>query len=146
MNTILEDFKKDRNTARKNKDNTLVSFYGFLVSEIEKVGKNNGQRETTEDETIKVLEKLVSAVTLTRDASTDETLITELNTQIEIMKAKIPQKMSEEDVTIFVKGLKEINPEINKGMIMKEIKASFGSKVDMKVVGNVADKILKGDA
>ena len=145
MNSIMEDFKKDRNNARKNKDNALVSFYGFLISEVEKVGKNNGQRETTEDETIKVLEKLVSAVTLTRDATSDETLIGELNTQIEIMKAKIPEKMSEEDISVFVKGLVGINPEINKGMIMKEVKTSFGSKVDMKIVGAVADKILKGD-
>lgn len=28
---------------------------------------------------------------------------------------------------------------------MKEIKTSFGSKVDMKVAGAVTDKILNGD-
>lgn len=139
--SIIEKLKEARIVARKNSDNALSSFYAFVISEVEKVGKNAGNRLTTEDEAIRVIEKTLGNVEETVAASKD-VVKTELLMQIEILKAYIPEKASEDDVRKFIVELNEKNPGINKGLFMKELKTKFGSNVDMKVAGSIVDEVI----
>ena len=55
--TVVEQLKK-RSMALRKERNPIAPSIQFALSEIEKVGKNSGNRETTEDEAIRVVQKL----------------------------------------------------------------------------------------
>ena len=139
--SIIEKLKESRIAARKKSDNVLSSFYAFVISEVEKVGKNSGNRLTTEDESIRVIEKTLANIEETVAVSKDN-VNPELLKQIEVLKTFIPEKVSEDVVRNFIVGLKENNISSNKGMYMKELKAKFGSNVDMKVAGSIVDEVI----
>ena len=56
---IVNQLKQDRVQARKDRDPTLTSFLTTVYSEVVTVGKNDGNRETTDQETIAVLKKYI---------------------------------------------------------------------------------------
>jgi hypothetical protein len=53
---IIERLKTESLRLRKER-NPVAASITFALSEIEKVGKNNGNRATTDDEAIKVIQK-----------------------------------------------------------------------------------------
>lgn len=139
--TIIEKLKQERIEARKNKDNALSSFFAFVISEVEKIGKDAGNRLTTEDESVRVIEKTIGNIEQNMVVTSD-VIKNELAMQISILKKYIPEKVSEDVVRQFIVDLYKDNPDINKGIFMKELKGKFGSSVDMKVAGSIVDEVL----
>lgn len=139
--TIIEKLKQERIEARKNKDNALSSFFAFVISEVEKIGKDAGNRLTTEDESVRVIEKTIGNIEQNMVVTSD-VIKNELAMQISILKKYIPEKVSEDVVRQFIVDLYKDNPDINKGIFMKELKGKFGSSVDMKVTGSIVDEVL----
>lgn len=139
--TIIEKLKQERIEARKNKDNALSSFFAFVISEVEKIGKDAGNRLTTEDESVRVIEKTIGNIEQNMVVTSD-VIKNELAMQISILKKYIPEKVSEDVVRQFIVDLYKNNPDINKGIFMKELKGKFGSSVDMKVAGSIVDEVL----
>jgi uncharacterized protein YqeY len=113
--------------ARKAKS-TLVPFIAFLISEIEKIGKNSGNRETSNDEAISVVKKMVA--TLKGSAQNNAEVIS----QISFMEELLPAMVSRETVEKFIF---DNFLDINKPAVMKAVKASYGATVDMKMVGEI---------
>ena len=139
--TIIEKLKQERIEARKNKDNALSSFFALVISEVEKIGKDAGNRLTTEDESVRVIEKTIGNIEQNMVVTSD-VIKNELAMQISILKKYIPEKVSEDVVRQFIVDLYKDNPDINKGIFMKELKGKFGSSVDMKVTGSIVDEVL----
>lgn len=108
---------------RKEKD-PLAPFGLWLVSEIEKIGKNKGNRETTEDECIQLLKKLKD--TLSEKA------------EIDFVAAFIPEMLSDEEVLTFFReksfsSLKQAMPAL---------KSQYGSRVDMRRAKQLFEKTV----
>jgi uncharacterized protein YqeY len=136
--SIIEKLKTESVALRKAKSPVAPSIQ-FALSEIEKVGKNSGNRETTEDEAIKVVQKLIATVNENirfATESMDDGRLIALNFEKRILESVLPQMASEDDVRAFLSATFTTAPA-NKGVVMKELKAKFGALVDMKRAGEI---------
>lgn len=125
---ILQELKKKSIELRKAKSE-LASFSVFLIAEIEKVGKNDGNRETTNDEAIKVLQKMVKNLTGVPGVSEAE---------IAFIEEYLPQQVSEEELREFIVTLNAGNI----GAVMGAVKKHYGATADMKVASKIAKEVL----
>lgn len=124
---ILQELKKKSLELRKTKDE-LASFSVFLIAEIEKVGKNDSNRETTNDEAIKVLQKMVKNLTDVPGAGNE----------IDFVNTYLPQQVSEDELREFILTINA--PNI--GAVMGAVKKNYGATADMKMASKIAKEVL----
>jgi uncharacterized protein YqeY len=140
--TIIEKLKIESLNLRKTR-NPVAASITFAISEIEKVGKNNGNRATTEDEAIRVIQKLIATIDENigfAKQEQDEGRLIHLNYEKHILSTVLPQMVSLEEVREYlVKSF--VEKPANKGIPMKVLKEQFGSKVDMKAAGNIVSEL-----
>ena len=145
--SVIEKLKSESLALRKAK-NPLAASITFALSEIEKVGKNAGNRATTEDEAIKAVQKIISSIETTLqnlfdsniDLSMDPAKLESMNTEKSILESVLPKMVSEDTVREYLQVLGsapdfDLSDKSAKGTLMKAIKAKFGVLVDMKRVG-----------
>lgn len=138
---VIEKLKTESMKLRKDRD-PLAPKLVFALSEIEKFGKNIRNGATTEDEAIKVIQKIVSNIDQTIDllpvnSSTAYDLIREKN----ILTGMLPQMASDDEVRKLLKDTIGIEIPKNKGVAMKIIRDQYGSKVDMKRAGEIVSEL-----
>lgn len=136
---LLEQIKKDQFEARKSREAVKASLLTTLYSEALMVGKNDGNRETTDEETIKVIQKFLKGVNETLEAlnhSSDGRVIIAIEEK-KILESYLPKMASEEYVRAAVLELKAAGAT-NIGMIMKGLKEKFGSSLDGKMASMIA--------
>lgn len=139
--TVIEKLKKESIRLRKDRSPVAASIQ-FALSEIEKIGKNAGNRATTDDEAIRVIQKIVSTINenLTH-ADTDRKV--HLNYEKTVLESVLPQMATEDEVVDFLQEtfggkLAEIP---KKGEIMRALREEFGSLVDMKRAGAIVSEL-----
>ena len=123
-NMTLKEIKKMSTEMRKAKT-SLAPTLVFHASEIQNIGKNAGNRETTEDETIQYLKKTVQKLKADPHSNKEE---------LDILESFLPEMASEEDVRAFLDTLPDLT---NKGAVMGAVKKKFGTLVDMKMVAGM---------
>ncbi len=137
--SILEKIKADRLAARKAKETDNVAYLNFLIGEIEKIGKNAGNRETTNDEAITVLKKTLNNVDSTILANAKDVPF-DLIHEKHYLESLLPAMVGEDVVKARINSL--IKSGGNKGSIMKDLRAEYGATIDMKTAGAFADEAL----
>lgn len=115
---IYQQLKQISLNLRKNRS-PLASTAQFHLSEIQKIGKNASNRETTEDEAVQYLKKTLQRLREDSFSKQEEILL---------LEPLLPQMLSEEQMQDFISRCENLS----KGDIMKLAKREFGSKVDMK--------------
>ncbi len=130
------------------RDSVKSSLLSTLYSEALNVGKNDGNRETTDKETLAVIKKFLDGVNFTIETlqfnSDDKILVAIrekgiLSTYIEKFQ---PKQLTTEQLTVIiteiVAGLPEKSPK-QMGAVMKSLKDSY----DGMYQGNEASKLVK---
>ncbi len=133
--SLLAQLKKDSLLARKAADGVRATLLSTLIAEAEMVGKNAGNRESTDDEVQQTIRKFLKnnqeAVAVIKD--TDRLAI--LEQESAILTAYLPPMASEAEVKAFiadtVAGLPERGPK-QMGAVMGALKAKFGTSFDAK--------------
>lgn len=146
--SILNTIKNDNIAARKSRDVIATSLLSTLYAEAVNVGKNDGNRETSDKETLAVIKKFLDGVLFTIETlqfnSDDKILVAIrekdiLSTYIEKFQ---PKQLTTEQLTAIiteiVAGLPEKSPK-QMGAVMKSLKDSY----DGMYQGNEASKIVK---
>ena len=138
--SVVEKLKNEYMKIRRDRGK-LASFSVYVLSEIENVGKNAGNRETTEDEAISVIKKLIDKNKSVISVIKDENKIAVLQSEISLLESVLPELTSEDDVRIYL--LHEFGQEkpSNKGVAMKALKTKFGSLIDMKIAGAIVTEM-----
>jgi len=138
--TLIEQIKIKSIELRKDKSG-LSSFSSFVLSEIEKIGKNDGNRQTTDDEAISVIKKMIDRNKSNIAMAIDGYVILKLEAENDFLKMFLPEMVSEIEIENFLR--KEFGLEIpqNKGIAMSAIKKKFGSKVDMKQANQIVSEM-----
>ena len=118
----LTEYRKD--ASRKH----LVPFIQYVISEVEKIGKNKGNRATNDEESVSVIRKLINnqkQLFDVCDADKKIRLIFETN----FLQSLLPSAISEVDMVNFIAkyDLKD------RGLVIKEAKSFFGIGLDTKV-------------
>lgn len=140
MTGAIEKLKKESIKIRRDRGK-LASFSVYVLSEIENIGKNSGNRQTTEDEAITVLKKLIDKNKSAIEVIKDTGKIAVLNSEINLLQSILPELASEDDIRVYL--LHEFGKEkpANKGVAMKMLKTKFGSLVDMKIAGAIVTEM-----
>ena len=133
--SLLAQLKKDSMLARKAADGIRATLLSTLIGEAEMVGKNAGNRESTDDEVQQTIRKFLKnnqeALAVIKDADRR----TALEQESAILVAYLPPMASEAEVKAFiadtVAGLAERSPK-QMGAVMGALKAKYGSGFDAK--------------
>ena len=137
--TVIEKLKSESMALRKVRSPVAPAIL-FALSEIEKVGKNNGNRPTTDDEAIKVVQKLIATIDENLKLNIDDGRRVALNFEKQILSGVLPQMASDEEVRSYLKVSLTETPQ-NKGVAMKVLKTKFGALVDMKRAGEIVTEL-----
>lgn len=145
---ILDTLRAFIIEARKKKSPT-ITFLSMLQSEIENVGKNNGNRETTEDEAISVLKKIRNTDMQVKEKSVGSgrsDMSEKMEEEIRIIDLLLPEQMDETTLRKAIEDIIEklVNDGIARdkkmmGKVMGELKAQYAGKYD----GKTASEIVK---
>lgn len=145
--TVLETVKTDQMDARKSKDKVLAGLLTTLIGEIVIVGKNDGNRDTTDAEAIKVVTKFKKGVDETIKIVKDADKLKELEYEAMVYNKYLPTQMTDEQLEAAIVKLIDIesrtrtdNPlsKRDMGVIMGQLKAQYDGQYD----GKVASKIV----
>ena len=138
--SVIDRLKAESLRLRKER-NPVAASITFALSEIEKVGKNNGNRATTDDEAIKVVQKLVATIDETLKLGIDDGRRIALNHEKQILLGILPQMTTDTEVLDFLRELftgKRGDDIPKKSDVMKALRGRFGALVDMKRAGQLA--------
>lgn len=141
--SVIEKLKSESMALRKVRSPVAPAIL-FALSEIEKVGKNNGNRATTEDEAIKVVQKLIATIDENLKLNIDDGRRVALNFEKQILLGVLPQMASDTEITDFLRELftaKRDGDIPKKGDVMKALRDKFGALVDMKRAGQLATEL-----
>jgi uncharacterized protein YqeY len=146
MNILLDKIKANSLSARKNKDKFLSSLLITLISEIEIVGKNARNSETTETETIKVIQKFkknkVDTIKVLEDRNTSQDIMILHQKELEIYESYLPSMLSEEVLTKKIKDIISNDSNVNIGKIMGALKKELNGTYDGAMASKIAKKLL----
>ena len=142
--SIIEKLKAESLRLRKER-NPVASKIVFALSEIEKVGKNNGNRATTDDEAIKVVQKLVATIDELLKLHIGDGQRKDMEDEKSILVSVLPQMASDQEIAAFLSafmtGRSKMSSVPKKGDIMKALRDHFGALADMKRAGQIATEI-----
>lgn len=140
--SIKDVIRDDMNQARKNNDALSKRVYSMALDAIMKAEKN-AMHDFTDEEIVAILNKEIKQYNETLEfaiKANNSSLIQEIQSSIEILKAFVPEMMSEEEIKAYLnKVLEDIQPvKSNKGKIMKSMSALKG-KADMRLISKIVD-------
>jgi uncharacterized protein YqeY len=117
----------------------------FAISEIEKIGKNASNRATTDDEAIKVVQKIIITLEDNIALATDTAAIGKFTAEHDVLRAALPKMASDQEIAAFLSafmtGRSKMSSVPKKGDIMKALRDHFGALADMKRAGQIATEI-----
>jgi len=87
--SVIDKLKSESLRIRKEKGK-MASFSVFMLSEIEKVGKNAGNRATTEDEAIQAIKKQIIVIDGNIEIAKNADQIAELKEQSQLLNSVLP--------------------------------------------------------
>lgn len=146
LNTLLNDQKAAR-LQKENKDPVKISLLTTLYSEAVNVGKNKGNRPSTDEEVLAVIKKFVKGVTENIDIYTKNQAVEALDKakkELVILQNYLPATVGSQEIEAYASSV-ILEEKLDKkdgqtfGKVMKGLKAKFGSSLD----GAVASKVLK---
>lgn len=139
---MIKRMKKEQLTARKHKDKQKIAVLTALLSEITAIGKNAGNRETTEAEAIAVVKKFKKNNMETISVVKDEEKLKELRAEGAIYDSFLPKMLSEEDTEKVIDGILENLEKPNIGSVMGALKKSHVDGLDMATANKIIRKKL----
>lgn len=145
--SLLAQLKKDSLLARKAADSVRATLLSTLIAEAEIVGKNAGNRESSDDEVQQTIRKFLKnnqeAVAVIKDADR----LAVLAQESAILTSYLPPMASEAEVKAFiadtVAGLADRSPK-QMGAVMGALKGKFGTSFDAKQANAWVKEALAG--
>ena len=147
--SLLDQIRADLIAARKARaDSTKIMLLNTLVGEAERVGKDAGNRDTTDAETIAIIKKFAKNAELTksglekfgRDAGSIQHEIAILATYL---PAALPVEEIESVVMEIVDGLDDPKAKNAVGVVNKALKERFGEAFDGSTMVPIVKRILE---
>ncbi|MBV2264310.1 MAG: GatB/YqeY domain-containing protein [Thauera sp.] len=133
--SLLAQLKKDSLLARKAADSVRATLLSTLIAEAEMVGKNAGNRESTDDEVQQTIRKFLKNNQEAAAVIKDADRLAMLERESAVLTSYLPPMASEAEVRAFiadtVAGLAERSPK-QMGVVMGALKAKYGSGFDAK--------------
>ena len=141
---LIEDIKSASLVARKDKDEVAKNVLVTLLSEASNVGKMNGNRQSTDQETLAVIKKFIKNSEETRNISLSGGRDTSvIDKEIEILSRWVPVQMTETSILAVLEDFKKKNQSAKLGDAMKYLKEDFSGLYDAKIASTLAKDVFK---
>lgn len=151
MTALIEKIRQDSLAARKARDTLKATFLVTLLAEASKVGKDDGNRESTDSEVVAVVKKFAknNEMTLasvgTAEASTEVRKALEMEQAI--LAAYLPKQVAlgelQAAIVAAVSRLETRNPK-QMGAVMAELKSTLGDTFDKAIASKLVKEALTG--
>lgn len=136
--SLLQKLKNDQLSLRKLKNSKDALILTTLIGEASIIGKNNGNRESTDSEVITVIKKFIKNIEETLKIVPDhEKSLYEKD----ILTKYLPEQLTNIELEDIVLKLKTEN-NFKMGDIMKYLKENFEGRYDGKNASQLIKKIL----
>ena len=146
--TLFTQIKADQLAARKAKDGLKATLLTTLIGELTAIGKNDGNREVTDADVVKLVKKFLDGVNETMalindannsDGSADRYI--NLLKEQTYLTVYMPQQMGEAKLTeVLTELVTETGP--NLGKLMGLLKERYAGQYDGKMASTLAKKVL----
>ncbi len=135
----LEQFKKEKIEAMKQKDKEKVSALNVIITKTMAltIEKRASGLEVTEQDIDTLLQKAEKELTEEREGfikAGREENVASLTKQIEVIKKYLPKLLSEDEIKAIIAGLEDKSIP----SVMKHFKQNYQGKVDMRLVNALA--------
>jgi len=145
--TLLQRLGADRLAARQNKDAVLSTLLTTVYSEAAMIGKNDGNRESRDDEVMKVIKKFIknnedfigamlengNGKLTTKQVAIEKTLRNENH----VLMSYLPTQLSMDELSdIVITFLKE-HPEAEKKDVFQFLKHNYDGLYNGKDASNI---------
>lgn len=127
---LKEQIDADIRSAMISKDNIKKEILKFIKGEIQR--SEGGLKILSDTDIQKMMRSQIENLKITPSVTSDK--------EIEILDSYLPSMMSEDEITLIIKSIKETNP--NLGLIMKYFNSNHKGLVDNKLVSKVANLLL----
>lgn len=145
--TLLAKIKEDQLSARKGSKTVAAKLLTTLIGEAQAIGKNDGNRETTDNEVIAIIKKFINNINdcLTVYKTDSENYHVAIQEKA-ILTQYLPQQMNESELTTVVQDIiKETNATAkDMGKIMSALKAKYEGLYDGKAASGIVKSVLAG--
>lgn len=143
---IVDIIKKDLDEARKAKRKDVVTFLSTIYSDIVMFGKNNGNRQTTDEEAIKIMKNFQSKSEEVIDLlkKKDPSRVLEYEEKIKLLQKYIPKQLNEEELTEIIQNyIKDFDKSDKKiiGLVMNKLKENYAGMFDGKQASTIIKKV-----
>lgn len=145
--SILETLKRDSLAARKAAETVRATLLTTLIAEAEMVGKNAGNRASTDDEVLRTVRKFLKnnqeALAVIKDEQRRAPLLEEST----ILNSYLPQMADEAEVKAFIATTVAALPDREArqmGAVMAALKTRFGSAFDARQANAWVREALNG--
>jgi len=146
---LINQIKSDALIARKVRQTETATLLTTLYSEAFMIGKNAGNRESTDAEVLQVIEKFVKNANEVKNIllknNKDVNLV---ENEIKVLSKYLPQKMSYEELGHTIRGIikgltltQDKSPKLM-GEVMGMLKILHGGKYDGKIASEIVKKGL----
>jgi uncharacterized protein YqeY len=138
---------RDKQLAARKSGNAEAVLYTTLLGEAAMIGKNDGNRETSDDEVVAVVKKFIKNINDTISLLSDPTSNAPAN-QRELLVAErtcleqfLPLQLTENALEHFVR-VQVASGVSNMGAIMAALKSSHAGQYDGKLASTVVKRVL----
>lgn len=139
--SIIKNIKDAQLAARKGGNKLKATLLTTLIGEAEIVGKNAGNRETTDSEVIAVLKKFEKGMIETigylkcdRESHTPSIAIDVLNDELQIIREFMPVKLTDlqiqNDINTVMQEQNLAKEQKSLGVVVKALKEKYGDQFD----------------
>jgi uncharacterized protein YqeY len=143
---LLAQIKNDQEEARRRSVPApqLVSLLTTLYAEAAIVGKNAGNRESTDGEVIAVIKKFIKGVEECLAVCKDELKITAYKLELEVLLKYLPKQLTFDEMKNRIDLIVAANPSAKMPDIMKYFKENHNGLYDGKVLSQLVKEKLSG--
>lgn len=141
--SLLEKIKKDQLSARKEKRATEATLLTTLIGEASMIGKNDGNRDSTDQEVMAVIKKFVKNLDeILNVVDKDSSAFSNASFEKEFLNNYLPQQLSKDKLTQLVSEFVG-NSTMQMGHVMKWLKENYDGQYDGKLASQVVKKCLE---
>lgn len=144
--SLIKTIQKDYLAARYAKDTLKSNLLSTLLGEAQAIGKDAGNRDATDAETVAVIKKFIKNAEITSQAALASIQTNKMASiqnaanEIKILTTYLPQQLSEEDVKLII--ARRANEGDNMGQVMNHFKENYAGQYDGKMVSTYAKVML----
>lgn len=139
---LLETIKSDLNDARKKKESLKVKTLSTFYGEASLIGKNDGNRNTTDAEVIAHIKKTIKNANDLLDGLRKTGRETnDVEHEIKILTFYLPKQMTEDEIRSYLMVFRSSHPESKIGDLLKALKAEHAGLYDGKLASDIAKSL-----